>query len=239
MPPVAVAAKLPAMTGYAVRKIISMLPVLLAGVFLPAGPALPVGPPHLTPAVGAQPLAVGAQPLVVSAQPLASAAPALPPAGAAPAYRWPLDGAPRVVRAFDPPPQRWAAGHRGVDLAGLPGGAVRAAGTGVVRFAGRIAGRGVVSVAHEGGLRTTYEPLDPRVRAGDRVFAGDLLGVLVTGHRGCAVPACLHWGLRSGSAYLDPLALLGLGRVRLLPLAGAGGAPAAPVGRSGWPGRSP
>jgi hypothetical protein len=28
----------------------------------------------------------------------------------------------------------------------------------------------------------------------------------------------LHWGLRQGNRYLDPLALLGLGRVRLWPL---------------------
>jgi len=32
------------------------------------------------------------------------------------------------------------------------------------------------------------------------------------------VAACLHWGLLQGDVYLDPLALLGLGRVRLLPL---------------------
>jgi hypothetical protein len=31
------------------------------------------------------------------------------------------------------------------------------------------------------------------------------------------VAACLHWGLRSGALYLDPLILLGLGPVRLLP----------------------
>ena len=132
-------------------------------------------------------------------------------------YGWPLGGTPTVVRRFDPPPQPWLAGHRGVDLAGAPGEPVRAAGAGVVVFAGMLAGRGVVSVAHDGGLRTTYEPVVPAVLAGERVELGALLGTLATGHAGYP-GTCLHWGLRSGSTYLDPLSLVGLGRVRLLPL---------------------
>ena len=133
-------------------------------------------------------------------------------------FRWPLDGAPRVVRPFDPPARPWLSGHRGVDLAGAPGSTVRAAGAGRVRFAGLVAGRPVISIDHARGLRTTYEPVEPVVRVGDEVAAGDPIGQLVSGHPGCAVAACLHWGLRRGDIYLDPLSLLGLGRVRLLPL---------------------
>jgi murein DD-endopeptidase MepM/ murein hydrolase activator NlpD len=143
------------------------------------------------------------------------AAPAAPAGG----YRWPLDGTPPVLRRFDPPPQPWQAGHRGVDLGAAPGVAVRAAGPGTVLFAGRIAGRGVVSVGHGGGLRSTYEPVEvaQTLTAGDPVAAGEELGTLAAGHPGCPA-ACLHWGLRHGDTYLDPLSLLGLGRVRLLPL---------------------
>ncbi|GAB3972060.1 M23 family metallopeptidase [Plantactinospora veratri] len=135
-------------------------------------------------------------------------------------FRWPLDGVPPVVRRFDPPPRPWAAGHRGVDLAAPPGATVRAAGPGVVFFAGTVADRPLVSVAHANGLRTTYEPVRSGLAAGDAVRAGDPLGVLQSGHRGCtaAGAACLHWGLRRGDEYLDPLLLLGLGRVRLLPV---------------------
>ncbi|MGN9907291.1 M23 family metallopeptidase [Phytohabitans sp. LJ34] len=122
------------------------------------------------------------------------------------------------MRRFDPPPEPWLAGHRGVDLAAQVGAPVRAAGAGTVHFAGSVAGRGVVSVAHPNGLRTTYEPLKPSVRTGQAVAAGDQIGKLIAGHAGCPVAACLHWGLRRGEEYLDPLALLGLGRVRLLPL---------------------
>jgi len=138
----------------------------------------------------------------------------------APAYVWPVDGPPHVVRGFAPPPQPWLAGHRGVDLAAPPGSPIRSAGAGVVAFAGQVAGRPVISVDHPGGLRTTYEPVQPAVAAGATVAAGAPIGVLLAGHPGCPVAACLHWGLRRGQTYLDPLSLLGAGRVRLLPLAG-------------------
>jgi hypothetical protein len=35
---------------------------------------------------------------------------------------------------------------------------------------------------------------------------------------GCPVAACLHWGLRRGEVYLDPLSLLAPPEVRLLPM---------------------
>jgi murein DD-endopeptidase MepM/ murein hydrolase activator NlpD len=139
--------------------------------------------------------------------------PASPPGG----FTWPVD-APQVVRFFDPPAQPWLAGHRGVDLAAPVSTEIHAAGPGTVVYAGRLAGRGVVSVAHAGGLRTTYEPVISPLTVGDPVAAGQLIGLLEPGHPGCPAPACLHWGLLRGERYLDPLALLGLGRVRLLPL---------------------
>jgi murein DD-endopeptidase MepM/ murein hydrolase activator NlpD len=148
--------------------------------------------------------------------PARSAVAAPAPAGG---YQWPLPAPHPVTRPFQPPPQPWLPGHRGVDLGATPAVVVRAAGAGVVAFAGRVAGTGVVSIDHAGGLRTTYEPVTPLVRAGQRVRAGQPIGLLLAGHLGCPVAACLHWGLRRGPAYLDPLALLGYARVRLLPLA--------------------
>lgn len=139
-------------------------------------------------------------------------------AASAARFRWPLAGTPRVVRRFDPPPRPWLPGHRGVDLAATPGVEVRSAGAGVVLFAGTVAGRPVVTVGHTDGLRTTYEPVRSGPAAGARVAAGTPIGLLIAGHSGCAAAACLHWGLRRGEEYLDPLALLGLGPVRLLPL---------------------
>jgi hypothetical protein len=135
-----------------------------------------------------------------------------------------------VVRAFDPPLSRYGPGHRGVDLAAPPGSTVLAAGSGVVTYAGALAGRGVLSIMHADGLRTTYEPVQPAVAAGARVAAGAVIGHLVAGHPGCPLPACLHFGLRRGADYLDPLDLFRRRPIRLLPLAAATPAPARPGG---------
>src|SRR5688572_28418232 len=88
---------------------------------------------------------------------------------------WPLRPRPAVVRMFDGPPPNWKPVHRGVDLAGAPGQPVFAAAGGTVVFAGELAGRPVVSIAHPGGLRTSYEPVVASVRAGRRVDAGTML----------------------------------------------------------------
>jgi murein DD-endopeptidase MepM/ murein hydrolase activator NlpD len=142
------------------------------------------------------------------------------PAGPAPAPAWvaPLAGVLDITRPFERPPGPFAAGHRGVDLGGPAGSAALAAGDGVVVFAGMVAGRPVVSIDHVDGLRTTYEPVDPSVAAGQHVARGSPIGRLVAGHVGCPRGACLHWGLRRGEIYLDPVLLLRPVQVRLLPL---------------------
>ena len=138
-----------------------------------------------------------------------------PPSAAAASAVAPLSGP--VVRGFDPPDQPWLAGHRGVDLLGTTGTVVVAAMAGRVVYAGILAGRGVVVVSH-GTLRTTYLPVGPAVQVGDQVGTGQRIGRLASGH-GCAGGTCLHWGLKRGDAYLDPLSLLDAGPVRLLPAA--------------------
>ena len=140
---------------------------------------------------------------------------ALTPATSEPV--WPLAPRPEVVEGFAPPVERWGAGHRGVDLAGRAGQRVRAAQAGTVNFAGSLAGRGVVVVDH-GATRTTYEPVRAAVNVGDRVSPGTVLGTLETFGSHCWPASCLHWGLREGDEYLDPLTLVGRGPVRLLPL---------------------
>lgn len=146
--------------------------------------------------------------LVVAALGLVTA----PPAAAAGA-RLPVPGA--VVRRFDPPAERWLAGHRGVDLAAPPGTAVLAPADGVVTFAGEVAGKPVVVVSH-GAERSTLEPVEGTVPVGTRVAAGEQVGQLVAGHA-CPAEACLHWGVRRGDEYLDPLAAVDAPAVRLLP----------------------
>ncbi|MGH3495306.1 MAG: peptidoglycan DD-metalloendopeptidase family protein [Sciscionella sp.] len=132
-------------------------------------------------------------------------------------FTWPLPSPHPVLREFLAPSNPYGPGHRGVDLGGVLGGTVYAAGAGTVHFAGWVVDRPVVSIDHPGGLRTTYEPVDPSVHAGQVLAKGQAIGTLRGGHPGCGAVACLHWGARRGNAYLDPLALLGLLRVRLLP----------------------
>jgi murein DD-endopeptidase MepM/ murein hydrolase activator NlpD len=157
-------------------------------------------------------LAGGFAPLPAAAEP--------PPLTVPATALWtsPMDGHLTVTRPFEQLPHRFAAGHRGVDLHGRPGGPILAAGDGVVVFAGMVAGRPVVSIDHANGLRTTYEPVDASVGAGLPVSRGSPIGTLAIGHPGCPVQACLHWGLRRGKTYLDPLGLLRPTRVRLLPM---------------------
>ena len=134
-------------------------------------------------------------------------------------WSWPLAGSPAVVRGFAPPPEPWLAGHRGVDLLASPGEPVLAAGAGRVTFAGWVGGLPVVTVTHLDGRRTTYEPVLAAVARGQEVARGAILGRVSTGGSHCLPRACLHWGLRRGSSYLDPLSLVGGDiEVRLLPL---------------------
>jgi hypothetical protein len=133
-----------------------------------------------------------------------------------------------VSRPFAPPASAYGAGHRGADLPGFPGAGVLASAAGRVTYAGLLAGRGVVVVTH-GALRTTYEPVAAVVRVGQQVARGEAVGRLSAGHAGCPVQACLHWGLRRGEEYLDPVRLVERGPMRLLPLDGSGGG-AAPRG---------
>lgn len=137
--------------------------------------------------------------------------------------QWPLSP-PAVTRGFDAPSPNWLPGHRGVDLAGAPGQPVHAAAAGTVVYAGTLAGRPVVSLAHPGGLRTSYEPVEAVVATGQRLPAGAALGRLRPGHPGCPAAACLHWGAMWGPAaradYLDPVGLLSEAPVRLKPLGG-------------------
>jgi murein DD-endopeptidase MepM/ murein hydrolase activator NlpD len=88
----------------------------------------------------------------------------------------------------------------------------------VVTFAASLAGRGVVTIDHDGDLSTTYEPVTPTVTAGTQVHGGEQIGTVVPGHPGCPVPACLHWGVRRGAEYLNPLTLVAHDtRIRLKP----------------------
>jgi murein DD-endopeptidase MepM/ murein hydrolase activator NlpD len=155
-------------------------------------------PPRIS--VGVVWLAAGALIATPAAEPVGTAL-ARAPGGP---WRPPLSSM-SMVAGFDPPAQVWLAGHRGVDLSATNAEEVRAAGAGVVTFAGPVADRPVVVVDH-GTLRTTYEPVVAEVSVGERVSAGQRIGAIGEGAH-CS-GRCLHWGARIGEVYVDPMALL-------------------------------
>lgn len=186
-----------------------------------AGPLPRLGPGRATRAVLVGTLL--AAPLATVAAGQVAAGPALAPDTPADAgYAFPLREPVEVVRGFDAPEERWLSGHRGVDLAAAPGEPVLAPAPGVVTFAGPVAGRVVLTLRHPDGRRSSVEPVEPAVAAGDVVEQGAALGQVAqvvgeTAH--CAPASCLHWGVRtSDDEYVDPLTLLaGRGPVVLLP----------------------
>lgn len=143
------------------------------------------------------------------------------------AETWPVPH-PRILRGWDPPPTPYARGHRGVDLAAPEGTPVRAVAPGLVSFAGKVAGKDVLSIelANTGTppLRTTYEPIRAEVKKGEKVEAGQVVGTVPATTPHCPT-SCLHWGALRGETYVNPLSLLpphllNRGPSRLLPVLG-------------------
>ena len=132
------------------------------------------------------------------------AAPAGLPKAAAPSWQWPLAPRPHVLRDFDPPPKPWLSGHRGVDLAAAADGTqVTSPAAGTVSFVGVVVDRPVITIDHGDGLRSSFEPVDSTLAAGAPVAAGQVIGTVLPGH--CTAAPCVHWGVRRGEDYVDPL----------------------------------
>ncbi|MFF5794000.1 M23 family metallopeptidase [Paeniglutamicibacter sp. NPDC012692] len=118
-------------------------------------------------------------------------------------WSWPLAPVPKVVRAFDPPAQRWLSGHRGADLGADPGAAVLAPVGGIVSFVGVVVDRPVIVIDHGAGLRSSFEPVRSSLGVGALVTTGDEIGIVGTGSH--CNRLCMHWGLRLFEEYIDPL----------------------------------
>ncbi len=78
---------------------------------------------------------------------------------------------------------------------------------GTVSFVGIVVDRPVITIDHGNGLRSSFEPVASALTAGSAVAEGDVLGYVRTGHCGPA-PPCLHWGVRQGDDYVNPLAFV-------------------------------
>ena len=139
----------------------------------------------------------------------ADSAPAIPAARVRVVFQAPVDAP--IDDPFRPPANPYGPGNRGLDYRTTPGEPVRAAGPGVVIFAGPVAGRLAVVVLHADNLRTSYVGVSKiDVRTGQSVEGGQPVA---------AATDRLQFGVRAGTAYLDPAVLLegGASVVRLVP----------------------
>jgi len=123
-----------------------------------------------------------------------------------------------LAHDFDPPAQNWLPGHRGVDLFS-PDGIITAPASGTITFAGKVAGKPVVSFTHANGLRSTFEPAHTELPRGTTLGPGEHLATIsLGGPSHCQGPSpypppatqavCLHWGVKDGDTYLDPWRLV-------------------------------
>ena len=121
-------------------------------------------------------------------------------------WLWPVDAPRPVTRGFDLR-NPYAAGHRGIDIGAEPGARVSSPADGVVRFAGVVVDRSVLSIEHDDGTVSSFEPVDPSVAVGDRVERGQTVASVSTSIRH-APDGGLHLGARVEGRYVDPLLLL-------------------------------
>lgn len=143
-----------------------------------------------------------------------------PATAAVPRWSWPLPAPHALSRQYLAPATPYGPGHRGLDISAATDSSgateIRAPADGVVHFAGVVVDRPVLSIAHAGGLLSSYEPVATTLAAGDTVARGDVIGTLEPGH--CHESLCLHFGVRLNGEYVNPLLLLGgLPRSILLP----------------------
>lgn len=148
----------------------------------------------------------------------ATAGVADPPRVVSARWSWPVGPPHALVRPYVAPASEYGAGHRGIDIRAPAGSLVRAPADGVVHFAGFVVDRPVLSIAHGGGVLSSFEPVVASVAAGDHVRRGQVIGMLMAGH---CTAACLHVGARIDGEYVNPLLFLGeVPRAVLLPVRG-------------------
>lgn len=142
------------------------------------------------------------------------------PASASEGWRVPIER-PVLVHEFRQPSADWSAGHRGVDYFATENQPVFAAHSGTISFSGVVVNRSVMSIRHENGFISSYEPVCGQLPANTEVATGEAIGAVCGSadyQSHCGLNLCLHFSLRSPNGYLSPLiAIGGLSPSRLKP----------------------
>ncbi|MBR6404305.1 MAG: peptidoglycan DD-metalloendopeptidase family protein [Eubacterium sp.] len=127
------------------------------------------------------------------------------------AFTWPLPGCYTLTDTFGPrevPTPGASSFHHGVDIAGDEGLPIVAAADGVVSFTGYFgAGGNTVIIDHGDGMSTLYMHMSAfGISEGANVTAGTVIGYV--GSTGASTGPHLHFGIRIGGEYYDPLGYL-------------------------------
>ena len=121
-------------------------------------------------------------------------------------WLWPLPAPHQITGPFVAPPTRYAAGHRGIDIAAPIGATITSPDSGIVHFVGIVVDRPVLSIEHADGVISSFEPVVSTLVVGRPVARGDPIGVLLAGH---GTEPSLHLGVRVHGEYVSPLIFLG------------------------------
>lgn len=120
-------------------------------------------------------------------------------------FIWPVEG--KVITPFS------LDSHRGIDIEASVGSSIVSTADGVIYWIGKTPrGEPYVSIQHNGGLRTTYIPVEATVTKGQAIKQDEAIGLLSnTGEVSSPIPH-LHFGVKvepyGSKDYLDPLTLL-------------------------------
>jgi murein DD-endopeptidase MepM/ murein hydrolase activator NlpD len=128
------------------------------------------------------------------------------PAPSSTAWHWPLIGP--ITQKFGETKTQYGF-HQGIDIDGDTGDRVRAARGGRVVVAGTFDSCGglQVHIDHGDGIESWYRHLSRiDVKRGDVVAAGAVIGRV--GDTGCSLGSHLHFGIRLGTTFVDPLRYL-------------------------------
>jgi Peptidase family M23/Bacterial Ig-like domain len=128
------------------------------------------------------------------------------PTAASTAWRWPLIGP--ITQRFGETKTKYGF-HQGIDIDGQIGDRVRAARGGRVVLAGTSDACGglQVHIDHGNGFESWYRHLSRiDVKRGDMVATGTVIGRV--GNTGCSLGSHLHFGIRRGTTFVDPLRYL-------------------------------
>jgi hypothetical protein len=150
--------------------------------------------------------APGSVTFVVEAKPTPTPTPTPTARTATSGWRWPLVG--RITQRFGESLTKYGY-HYGLDIAGDVGDVVRAARAGRVILAGKADACGGIQVRidHGNSVTSWYRHLSRVATSiGERVEAGAIIGRV--GSTGCSTGPHLHFAIRRGETFLDPLDFL-------------------------------